>query len=54
MRKESSSEKYYPPAIVCLAPWRLTKVMPLSDYRISVEFVDETCGIMANGYWDRL
>ncbi len=46
MRKESSSKKNYSPSIICSAPWRLTKVTPLSDYRISVEFVDGTCGIV--------
>ena len=46
MRKKSSSKKDYSSTIVCSAPWRLTKVTPLSNYRIAVEFVDGTCGIV--------
>ena len=44
MRKESIAEKNRTPGIVCTAPWRLTKVTPLSNYKLNVEFIDGTHG----------
>lgn len=44
MRKKSVSEKNSAFRIICTAPWRLTKVVPLENYQIAVEFVDGTTG----------
>ena len=44
MRKESIAEKDLTPGIVCTAPWRLTRVAPLADYKLNVEFIDGTQG----------
>jgi len=44
MRKESIPEKDLTPGIVCTAPWRLTKVVPLANYKLNVEFIDGTQG----------
>jgi hypothetical protein len=46
MRTESSTEKNISPAIICTAPWRLTKVKPLKDYRLEVEFIDGLHGFV--------
>jgi hypothetical protein len=50
MRKTSITEKNIAPGIICTAPWRLTKVKPLANYRLEVEFIDGTHGYveMAN------
>lgn len=32
--------------MICIAPWRLTKVKPLADYRLEVEFIDGTHGFV--------
>lgn len=32
--------------IICTAPWRLTKVKPLPDYELEVEFNDGTHGFV--------
>lgn len=44
MRKESITQKDLTSGIVCTAPWRLTKVTPLANYKLNVEFVDGTNG----------
>ena len=46
MRKKSITEKNTSPAIVCTSHWRLTKVKPLSNYRLEVEFIDGTHGFV--------
>lgn len=40
MRTKSNTEKNPTFRIICTAPWRLTKVWPLSNYRLKVEFKD--------------
>ncbi len=44
MRPTSITEKNTTLGIVCTAPWRLTKVKPLANYRLEVEFIDGTHG----------
>ena len=44
MRKESTTKKNISPKIVCNSPWRLTRVKPLANYILEVEFIDGTCG----------
>jgi Protein of unknown function (DUF2442) len=46
MRKKSSTEKDIAPGIVCTAPFRVTKVNALSNYRLEVDFVDGTHGMV--------
>jgi len=46
MRKKSTTEKDIAPAIKNIAPWRLTKVKPLENYKLEVEFVDGTQGLV--------
>lgn len=46
MRTESITKKNISPAIICTAPWRLTKVKPLKDYRLEVVFIDDTHGFV--------
>ena len=46
MRTESNTEKNITPAIVCTAPWRLTKIKPLEDYKLEAEFIDGTHGLV--------
>ncbi len=46
MRTESNPEKNITPEIVCTVPWRLTHVKPLDHYRLEVEFVDGTRGVV--------
>jgi hypothetical protein len=46
MRTESITEKNIAPAIVCTAPWRLTKIKPLKNYKLEVEFIDGTHGFV--------
>ena len=41
-----SSLKNTAPTIICTAPWRLTKVKPLKDYKLEVEFIDGTHGFI--------
>jgi len=40
----SSTEKNIASGIVCTASWRLTKVKPLANYKLEVEFIDGTHG----------
>ncbi len=46
MRTESNTEKNIAPAIVCAAPWRLTKIKPLENYKLEVEFIDGIHGFV--------
>ncbi len=46
MRAKSAAEKDIAPRIVCKSPWRVSKVKPLADYKLSVEFLDGTQGIV--------
>lgn len=44
MRKKSASKENISPRIVCKAPWRLTSIKPLMNYKIEVVFNDGTKG----------
>tara|TARA_Y100000588_G_C14211952_1_gene907068 strand:- start:398 stop:760 length:363 start_codon:yes stop_codon:yes gene_type:complete len=46
MRTKSGTKENIAPRIVCTAPWRLTKVKPLPNYEIEVEFNDGTHGFI--------
>ncbi|EKE01789.1 MAG: hypothetical protein ACD_21C00052G0007 [uncultured bacterium] len=46
MRTEPIAEKNIAPAIVCTTSWRLTKVKPLQDYNLEVEFIDGAHGFV--------
>ena len=46
MRTKSTSKENIATGIVCSAPWRLTKVTPLSNYELEVEFNDGTHGFV--------
>jgi hypothetical protein len=46
MRKKSITEKDLTLAIICKAPWRLSKVESQSNYRLKVEFIDGTSGFV--------
>lgn len=46
MRTKSSAEKNTTPPIICTVPWRLTNVKPLENYKLEVEFVDGTHGLV--------
>jgi hypothetical protein len=46
MRTESTTEKNIAPAIVCTVPWRLTKIKPLENYKLEVEFIDGVHGFV--------
>jgi Protein of unknown function (DUF2442) len=46
MRKQSVTKEDITPGIVCTAPWRLSKVKPLPNYEVAVEFNDGTHGIV--------
>ena len=46
MRKQSVSKENIAPGIVCTAPWRLSKVKPLPNYELEVEFNDGAHGIV--------
>ncbi|MBA2710462.1 MAG: DUF2442 domain-containing protein [Tatlockia sp.] len=46
MRKQSDSKENNTPGIVCTAPWRLSKVKPLPNYELEVEFNDGAHGIV--------
>ena len=49
MRTESNTEKNIAPTIKCTAPWRLTKVKPLENYKLEAEFIDGTHGFVEMG-----
>ncbi len=46
MRTKSVTKENTALGIVCRAPWRLTKVIPLPNYEIEVEFNDGTHGFV--------
>ena len=46
MRKQSVTKENIAPGIVCTAPWRLSKIKPLSNYELEVEFNDGAKGIV--------
>ena len=46
MRTKSVTKENISPRIVCLAPWRLTKVKPLANYELEVEFNDGAQGVV--------
>lgn len=46
MRKTSSTKKDSSPRISCIAEWRLTKVRPLANYKLEVEFIDGIHGFV--------
>jgi len=46
MRTKSITKENIAPGIVCIAPWRLTKVTPLPNYELEVEFNDGTHGFV--------
>jgi hypothetical protein len=47
MRTKSDAKKNIASGIVCTAPWRLTKVTPLPNYELEVEFNDGAHGFVA-------
>ena len=46
MQTESNTKENITPAIICNVPWHVTKVKPLKDYKLTVEFLDGTHGIV--------
>ena len=46
MRTKSVTKENIAPGIVCTAPWRLTKVKPLPNYELEVEFNDGAHGFV--------
>lgn len=46
MLTEPTTKKNIAPAIVCAAPWRLKKIKPLANYKLEVEFIDGTHGLV--------
>ncbi|NNM60240.1 MAG: DUF2442 domain-containing protein [Legionellales bacterium] len=46
MRTVPSTQQDIAPAIVCTAPWRLTHVAALDNYRLEVEFIDGVKGFV--------
>lgn len=46
MRKQSVTKENIAPGIVCTAPWRLTKIKPLPNYELEVEFNDGAHGFV--------
>lgn len=46
MRKQSVTKENIAPGIMCTAPWRLSKVKPMTNYELEVEFNDGTRGIV--------
>lgn len=46
MRKKSITEKNIAPGITCTAPFRITKVNALPNYRLEVDFIDGTHGMV--------
>ena len=46
MRRKSVTKENISSGIVCTAPWRLTKVTPLANYELEVEFNDGAHGIV--------
>lgn len=46
MRKKSVTKENISSRIICTAPWRLTKVKPLANYVLEVEFNDGAYGVV--------
>ncbi len=46
MRNQATAEEDRAPGVTPAAPWRVTDVQPLSDYRLKVRFRDATEGIV--------
>ena len=46
MQTKTNPEKNIAPAMICNVPWHVTKVKPLEDYRLEVEFIDGTHGFV--------
>jgi hypothetical protein len=46
MRTKPITKENTAPAVTCNAPWRLIKVKPLKHYKLKVEFVNGTQGIV--------
>jgi hypothetical protein len=46
MRKKSNTEKNITPEIIYTAPWRLTEVKPLENYKLEVRFTDDLHGFV--------
>ena len=46
MRTKSVTKENFAPGIVCTAPWRLTKIKPLPNYELEVEFNDGVHGFV--------
>lgn len=46
MRAKSATQENIAPGIVFTAPWRLTKVKPLINYTLEVDFIDGTHGFV--------
>lgn len=46
MQRKQSTRKYKANSITSNVPWRLTRVKPLSNYRLEVEFVDGMHGFV--------
>jgi hypothetical protein len=46
MRKKSITKENTTPGITCTAPWRVTEVKPLANYRLEVKFIDGTHGFV--------
>lgn len=46
MRTKSVTKENIASGVVCTAPWRLTKVKPLPNYELEVEFNDGTHGFV--------
>ena len=50
MRRESTPKENPSLGVAYTSPWRVTKVTPLANYSLEVEFVDGTCGIVEMFY----
>ena len=46
MQPTSSTQKNTASGVICTAPWRLSKVKPLANYKLEVEFIDGTHGFV--------
>ena len=46
MRNQTNPEENLAPGIVPKAPWRITHVQALPGYRLAVQFVDGTAGVV--------
>ena len=46
MQTKPNTEKNTTPEVICTAPWRITEVKPLENYKLEVKFVDGTKGLV--------